>query len=99
MELDGLPTACAPNRRTQCAAKAFTAASASASFIKGTAPGPEGYYGAGKAPIASQDACTMSLEPGGGVLCAVGVTEQGQGADAVVRQIAATAVGVPIEAA
>ena len=67
------------------------------SFIKGTAPGPEGYYGAGKAPIASQDACTMSLEPGGGVLCAVGVTEQGQGADAVVRQIAATAVGVPIE--
>ena len=39
----------------------------------------------------------MSLEPGGGVLCAVGVTEQGQGADAVVRQIAATAVGVPIE--
>ena len=66
-------------------------------FIKGTAPGPEGYYGAGKAPIASQDACTMSLEPGGGVLCAVGVTEQGQGADAVMRQIAATAVGVPIE--
>ena len=68
-----------------------------ASFIKGTAPGPNGYYGAGRAPIASQDACTMSLEPSGGVLCAVGVTEQGQGADAVMRQIAATAVGVPIE--
>ena len=68
-----------------------------ASFIKGTAPGPEGYYGAGRAPIASQDACTMSLEPSGGLLCAVGVTEQGQGADAVMRQIAATAVGIPIE--
>ncbi len=68
-----------------------------AAFIKGTAPGPEGYYGAGRAPIASQDACTMSLEPSGGVLCAVGVTEQGQGADTVMRQIAATAVGVPAE--
>ena len=68
-----------------------------ASFIKGTAPGPEGYYGAGRAPISAQDACTMSLEPSGGVLCAVGVTEQGQGADAVMRQIAATAIGVPIE--
>ena len=68
-----------------------------AAFIKGTAPGPEGYYGAGRAPIASQDACTMSLEPSGGVLCAVGVTEQGQGADTVMRQIAATAVGVPPE--
>ena len=66
-------------------------------FIKGTAPSPVGYYGAGRAPIAAQDASTVSLEPSGAVLCAVGVTEQGQGADAVMRQIAATAVGVPIE--
>ena len=50
-----------------------------AAFIKGTAPGPRGYYGAGGAPIASQDACTIKLEPGGGIICAVGVTEQGQG--------------------
>ena len=35
-----------------------------AAFIKGTAPGPRGYYGAGGAPIASQDACTIKLEPG-----------------------------------
>ena len=68
-----------------------------ATYIKGTAPGPLGYYGAGGAPIASQDACTVKLEPSGGILCAVGVTEQGQGADTVMGQIAAAAVGVPFE--
>ena len=68
-----------------------------ASFIKGTAPGPHGYYGAGGAPIASQDACTIKLEPSGGVLCMVGVTDQGQGVDTVMEQIAAATLGVPIE--
>ncbi len=68
-----------------------------AAFIKGTAPGPRGYYGAGGAPIASQDACTIKLEPGGGVICAVGVTEQGQGVDTVMGQIAASILGVPME--
>ncbi len=68
-----------------------------AAFIKGTAPSPVGYYGAGRAPIAAQDATTVSLEPSGAVLCLVGVTEQGQGADTVMAQIAATAIGVPIE--
>jgi carbon-monoxide dehydrogenase large subunit len=65
-----------------------------AAFIKGTAPGPRGYYGAGGAPIASQDACTIKLEPGGGIICAVGVTEQGQGVDTVMGQIAASVLGV-----
>ena len=68
-----------------------------ATFIKGTAPGPMGYYGSGGAPIASQDACTVKLEPAGGILCTVGVSEQGQGADTVMGQIAAAAIGVPIE--
>ena len=68
-----------------------------ATFIKGTAPGPHGYYGAGGAPISSQDACTIKLEPNGGILCAVGVTDQGQGVDDVMKQIAATALGVPME--
>src|SRR5690606_18185082 len=68
-----------------------------AAFIKGTAPGPHGYYGAGGAPIASQDACTIKLEPSGGVLCMVVVTDQGQGVDTVMGQIAAAALGVPIE--
>jgi len=68
-----------------------------AAFIKGTAPGPHGYYGIGGAPIASQDACTIKLDPGGGIICAVGVTEQGQGVDTVMGQIAASVLGVPIE--
>ncbi len=68
-----------------------------AAFIKGTAPGPHGYYGAGGAPIASQDACTIKLDPGGGIICAVGVTEQGQGVDTVMGQIAASVLGVPME--
>jgi carbon-monoxide dehydrogenase large subunit len=68
-----------------------------AGFIKGTAPGPQGYYGAGGAPIASQDACTIKLEPAGGVICSVGVTDQGQGVDTVMGQIAATALGVPLD--
>lgn len=68
-----------------------------AGFIKGTAPGPQGYYGSGGAPIASQDACTIKLEPSGGVICTVGVTDQGQGVDTVMGQIAATALGVPLE--
>jgi carbon-monoxide dehydrogenase large subunit len=66
-----------------------------ATFIKGTAPGPHGFYGLGGAPIASQDACVIRLEPSGGIICAVGVTDQGQGVDTVMGQIAATALGVP----
>ena len=68
-----------------------------ACFIKGTAPGPHGYYGMGGAPISLQDACVIRLEPNGGVLCSVGVTEQGQGTDTVMGQIAAAALGVPFE--
>ena len=68
-----------------------------AAFIKGTAPGPHGYYGAGGAPIASQDACTIKLEPSGGFICMVGVTDQGQGVDTVMGQIAAAALGIPID--
>jgi carbon-monoxide dehydrogenase large subunit len=68
-----------------------------ASFIKGTAPGPQGYYGTGGAPISLQDACVIRLEPNGGVICAVGITEQGQGTNTIVAQIAAATLGVPIE--
>lgn len=67
-----------------------------AAFIKGTAPGPNGYYGTGGAPIATQEACTIKLDPAGGIICAVGVTEQGQGVNTVMGQIAATVLGVPM---
>lgn len=68
-----------------------------AAFIKGTAPSPVGYYGAGGARIAAQDAATVKLEPSGGVLVHLGVTDQGQGVDTVMEQIAAAALGVPAE--
>ena len=68
-----------------------------AAFIKGSASSPVGFYGAGGAPISAQDACTLRLEPSGAVICAVGVTEQGQGADTVMAQIAASAVGVRLD--
>jgi aerobic carbon-monoxide dehydrogenase large subunit len=67
-------------------------------FIKGTSPGPLGYYGIGGAPISLQDACVIKLEPNGGIICAVGVTEQGQGTNTIVGQVAASALGVPLEA-
>ncbi len=53
------------------------------------------FYGVGGARIASQDGCTMRLDPQGGV--AVSVGEQGQGNDGIFRQIAADAVGVDLE--
>ena len=87
---------CGASRRS-CAGRASTAASASPPSSRERRPGPHGYYGAGGAPIASQDACTIKLDPGGGIICAVGVTEQGQGVDTVMGQIAASVLGVPME--
>ena len=54
-------------------------------------------YGLGGASIAAQDACTIKLNATGGLAVATSLTEFGQGAHAVAMQIAATAVGVPIE--
>ena len=65
-------------------------------FVESTAPGPT-IYGSGGAPISAQDSTTISLEPSGAVLCASGVTEQGQGTQTMLAQIAADAVGVPID--
>lgn len=67
-----------------------------ASLIEVTNPSPA-FYGVGGARIASQDGCTIRLDPTGGITAITGVTEQGQGTETIVAQIAATAVGVPIE--
>ena len=67
-----------------------------ASFIELTNPSPF-MYGMGGAPISAQDGCTVRIDPDGSVLAATGVTEQGQGTEAIIRQIVAEAVGVPIE--
>jgi aerobic carbon-monoxide dehydrogenase large subunit len=66
-----------------------------ASFIELTNPSPF-MYGVGGARISAQDGCTVRIDPDGSVLAATGVTEQGQGTEAIIRQIVAEAVGVPI---
>jgi len=67
-----------------------------ASFIEVTNPSAA-FYGVGGARISSQDGATVRLDATGAVICHTGVTEQGQGTEAVVAQCVATAFGVPIE--
>lgn len=67
-----------------------------ASMIEVTNPSPA-FYGVGGAFISSQEGCTIRMDHTGGITCTVGVTEQGQGSDAVVAQVAASAVGVTLD--
>ena len=67
-----------------------------ASFIEVTNPSAA-FYGVGGAKISAQDGATVRLDATGAVFCHSGVTEQGQGAEAVLAQVVATAFGVPIE--
>jgi carbon-monoxide dehydrogenase large subunit len=67
-----------------------------ASFIEVTNPSAA-FYGVGGARISSQDGATVKLDATGAVICHTGVTEQGQGAEAVMAQVVASAFGVPIE--
>jgi len=67
-----------------------------AAFVELTNPGPA-FYGVGGAPISAQDGATIRLDPGGSVTCAFSVTEQGQGTEAMAAQVAASALGLPIE--
>ena len=67
-----------------------------ASFIELTNPSPF-MYGIGGARISAMDGCTVRIDPDGSVVAATGVTEQGQGTEAIIRQIVAESVGVPIE--
>ena len=64
-----------------------------ASFIEVTNPSAM-FYGVGGARISAQDGATMRLDARGNVFVATGATEQGQGMEAVISQVAATAVGV-----
>jgi aerobic carbon-monoxide dehydrogenase large subunit len=67
-----------------------------ASFIEVTNPSAA-FYGVGGAKISAQDGVTMKLDAQGAIICQTGVTEQGQGAEAVIAQVAASSFGVPIE--
>ncbi len=66
------------------------------SMVEVTNPSPM-FYGIGGAPIASQDGATVRLDAGGGLRVSSSVTEQGQGTNAILAQIAAGVFGVPIE--
>lgn len=67
-----------------------------AAFIEITNPSAA-FYGVGGARISAQDGCTIRLDPQGGVVASVSVTEQGQGTEGIIAQIVATATGVPME--
>jgi carbon-monoxide dehydrogenase large subunit len=66
-----------------------------ASFIELTNPSPF-MYGIGGAKISAQDGCTVRMDPDGSVVALSGVTEQGQGTEAMLAQIVAHGVGVPV---
>jgi len=62
-----------------------------AAYIEGTAPtyfGTTGHW-------TSHDACTIRVEPDGGVVVSVGVTTTGQGTTTMVATLAADALGIP----
>jgi carbon-monoxide dehydrogenase large subunit len=67
-----------------------------AAFIEVTNPSAA-FYGVGGARISSQDGAMVRLDATGALICHSGVSEQGQGAEAVLAQVVATAFGVAIE--
>jgi carbon-monoxide dehydrogenase large subunit len=62
-------------------------------FFEITNPSPM-FYGVGGASIGSQEGCTIKLDSSGAVIASTGISELGQGAEAIVAQIAASAVGI-----
>jgi carbon-monoxide dehydrogenase large subunit len=64
-------------------------------FVEVTNPSAA-FYGVGGAKISAQDGATMKLDAQGNIAVHTGVTEQGQGAESVIAQVAATSFGVPI---
>ncbi len=66
------------------------------SLVEVTNPSPM-FYGVGGAPIASQDGATVRLDAAGALHISSSVTEQGQGTNSILQQIAADVFGVAIE--
>ena len=67
-----------------------------ASFIEVTNPSAA-FYGVGGAKISAQDGATVRLDGKGAIFCHTGVSEQGQGAEAVIAQCVASAFGVSMD--
>jgi carbon-monoxide dehydrogenase large subunit len=66
------------------------------SMVEVTNPSPM-FYGIGGAPIASQDGATVRLDAGGALHVSSSVTEQGQGTNAILAQIAAGVFGLDLD--
>ena len=94
LELSGYRALCA--ERDALRARGVYRGLGLCTFLELTTPGPA-FYGVGGARISSQDGCTIKLEPSGKLTCMTGVTEQGQGTDAMIAQVVATVVGVAME--
>ena len=62
-----------------------------ASFVEVTNPSAA-FYGVGGARISAQDGATVRLDATGAIFCHTGVTEQGQGAEAVIAQCVASSL-------
>ena len=67
-----------------------------AAMIELTNPGAA-MYGIGGAHISSQDGAQVRLDSGGSIIVHTSITEQGQGTDAIIAQVAATAFGTSID--
>ncbi len=67
-----------------------------ASFIEVTNPSAA-FYGVGGARITSQDGATVKLDSQGRIVLHSGVTEQGQGTEAMLAQVAATSFGISLD--
>jgi carbon-monoxide dehydrogenase large subunit len=65
-------------------------------FIDLTVPGAQ-TYATGGARISSQDGTTIRLEPTGRLTVISSITEQGQGTETILAQVAAATVGVAVE--
>ncbi|MCZ6589027.1 MAG: xanthine dehydrogenase family protein molybdopterin-binding subunit [Alphaproteobacteria bacterium] len=67
-----------------------------ATMIELTNPGAA-MYGIGGARISSQDGAQVRLDSGGSIIVHTSITEQGQGTDTIVAQVAATAFGTTLD--
>ena len=67
-----------------------------ATFVEVTNPSAA-FYGVGGAKISAQDGATVRLDAQGSIFCHTGVSEQGQGAEAVIAQCVATSFGVSLD--
>jgi len=65
-------------------------------FVEVTNPSAA-FYGVGGAKISAQDGCTFKLDAQGNISVHTSVSEQGQGAEAVIAQVAASAFGISMD--